>query len=145
MSEQQAEGFGAYYPEAAHHPGYNEAMADWRNQVRAMSTPEVLQEAPPEPIAPETPVEPAQELQEPQEDEQRQETEETEGGGQDEEQSEPFDPSAHNAPQVLDHLKAADRAERQRVLDAEEQGKARRGILNFRDELLQQDDASSDE
>lgn len=40
-----------------------------------------------------------------------------------------FDPSAHNAPDVLAHLLAADEDERARVLAAEAAGKARKGIL----------------
>ena len=37
MSEEsKAEGFGDYHPEAAGYGPYNDAMAAWRNQVRAM-------------------------------------------------------------------------------------------------------------
>lgn len=41
----------------------------------------------------------------------------------------PFDPSEHNGPEVIDYLKGADEAERERVLAAEAEGKNRKGIL----------------
>ena len=41
----------------------------------------------------------------------------------------PFDPGAHNAPEVVEYLKGADEEERARVLAAEEAGKNRKGIL----------------
>lgn len=40
-----------------------------------------------------------------------------------------FDPSAHTADEVNDHLAAADADERERVLAAEYEGQARKGIL----------------
>lgn len=42
---------------------------------------------------------------------------------------EPFDPSDHNGPEVIEYLKGADEAERERVLAAEAEGKNRKGIL----------------
>jgi hypothetical protein len=42
---------------------------------------------------------------------------------------EPFDPSAHNAPEVHAYLADADEEERMRVLAAEAAGKNRKGIL----------------
>lgn len=36
MSEQTGEGFGDFHPEAAAYGPYNDAMAAWRNQVKAM-------------------------------------------------------------------------------------------------------------
>lgn len=41
----------------------------------------------------------------------------------------PFDPAEHGVDEVNDHLAAADQDERERVLQAESEGKARRGIL----------------
>lgn len=49
-----------------------------------------------------------------------------------------FDPSEHNVPAVLEHLKGAVRTEVIRVLTAEKGGKARKGILNLEAELLAQ-------
>jgi hypothetical protein len=40
-----------------------------------------------------------------------------------------FDPSSRSVEEVIAHLEQADDAERQRVLDAERAGKARKGIL----------------
>jgi hypothetical protein len=42
----------------------------------------------------------------------------------------PFDPSEHQAPEVLAYLKNADEAERQRVLTAEAAGKKRKTIID---------------
>ncbi len=49
----------------------------------------------------------------------------------------PYDPGADNVKDVLARLaEVEDRDERRRVLDAEEQGQARAGILKHRDDLL---------
>lgn len=54
-------------------------------------------------------------------------------GAQDESESETvpevFDPAQHNMDEVNEHLEHADDAERERVLQAESEGKARQGIL----------------
>lgn len=42
---------------------------------------------------------------------------------------EAFDPSAHTVDEVIAHLETADEAERDRVLDAEGAGAARKGVL----------------
>ncbi|MFB4285697.1 hypothetical protein ACBJ59_61295 [Nonomuraea sp. MTCD27] len=49
--------------------------------------------------------------------------------------SAPFDPAKHTVDDVLAHLADADRDEAERVLAAEEAGKARRGVLAARDTL----------
>lgn len=141
--EPRAEGFGIYHPEAASYRPYNDAMAAWRNQVKAMQSEGVL---PP----------PAQGIQ----DEPQQAAEETgDTSGTSESQERPegaqqaaegpeegehpvdephevFDPAEHNAPEVLEYLKGVGEDEARRVLESEEAGKARKGILNLRDEIL---------
>lgn len=47
-----------------------------------------------------------------------------------------FDPSEHNAVQVLYHLKSAASTEIVRVMDLERQGKARKGILGQEEDLI---------
>lgn len=54
---------------------------------------------------------------------------ETANSGDGDEDGKPFDPSEHNAPEVLEYLKTADEAERDRVLAAEAEGRNRKGIL----------------
>lgn len=44
-------------------------------------------------------------------------------------QAEAFDPAGHTVDEVLAHLGEADDAERERVLAAEKDGKARKGVL----------------
>lgn len=137
MSEPQPEitGDGVYHPEAAQYQPYNEAMAAWRNQVAAMNpasaqAPVAPEEEPQEseaeeeaPEAPETPEEAPEAAETPQE--------EVEG-------DKPFDPSEHNAPAVLDYLRTVGYEEALRVLDAEEAGKARKGVTNARQDILDQ-------
>ena len=48
----------------------------------------------------------------------------------------PFDPSEHDVPAVLDHLNGADDAEISRVLTAEAAGKARKGVLDAGQQIL---------
>jgi hypothetical protein len=48
----------------------------------------------------------------------------------------PFDPSRHNADEVLAYLGDADEADALRVLDAEVEGKNRKGITGQRDAIL---------
>ncbi|TDB86278.1 hypothetical protein E1264_18460 [Actinomadura sp. KC216] len=48
----------------------------------------------------------------------------------------PFDPSKRDVQAVLLYLDGAGEAEALRVLDAEADGKARKGILDHRDEIL---------
>lgn len=43
--------------------------------------------------------------------------------------AEPFDPDTHTGPEVIQHLKAADEEERERVLAAERDGKKRTTVL----------------
>lgn len=133
--EDKQEIFGEYYPEAAGHPAYNDAMAAWRADVHSMQQQGTLptseagpSEAPSEPrsgnggdleaepkgIDGDASPEPAQASSEPQ----------------------LFDPSAHTAPEVLRYLENAEVDEAERVLKAEEEGKARKGILNHREEIL---------
>jgi hypothetical protein len=50
--------------------------------------------------------------------------------------SAPFDPSKHTIEEVLAHLGEAGVEEATRVLDAEASGKARRGIVGQREEIL---------
>jgi hypothetical protein len=143
VSEQQegptVEGFGEYHPEAAAHPPYNDAMAAWRNQVKAMQR---GGELPDTRAAQDGPQEAAGEAgdatpdSDPQEgSQQRQEAAE---GSQDSGDGphEVFDPAEHTAPEVLEHLKGSGEEEAARVLESEEAGKARKGILNLRDDIL---------
>lgn len=48
----------------------------------------------------------------------------------------PFDPAEHNADEVMAYLNQADEAEATRVLDAEADGKNRKGITDKRDQIL---------
>ena len=41
-----------------------------------------------------------------------------------------FDPAAHKADEVVEHIQTADEAEAARVLEAEKSGKARKSVLN---------------
>lgn len=131
-------GDGVFHPEAAQYQPYNEAMAAWRNQVAAMTSPAVpgeLQEEPGEPEREEETQETPEEAPEAAETPQDVEPEQTEEDG-------PFNPSEHNAPVVLDYLRTADYNEALRVLDAEEAGKGRKGITNARADILGQAKAS---
>lgn len=175
MSENQAEGFGDYHPEAAGYGPYNDAMAAWRNQVRAMQDEGTLPasqqpaegsqepESTPEPQS--TPsgsqegaegsqdenvaqrsVDEALDLNEdgtakegdPESaDETMVRRDEKDGeSGEAESGDEPYDPSEHNAPEVIEYLRGVGEQEAKRVLDAEEQGRARKGLLNAREDLL---------
>jgi hypothetical protein len=55
---------------------------------------------------------------------------------QDKEPEASFDPAKHDAKLVLAYLADADAAEAERVLDAEAAGKARKGILDQREQIL---------
>lgn len=167
-----AEGFGDYYPESAGHRPYSDAMAAWRNQVRAMQSEGTLppaQESQDEPEEQERPEDPqersesAQEAQtpmqasqeasgqqegsqdsaeEPQGDatvedgQEKVSQEQDDSSGSESEPKEVFDPSEHTVNDTLEHLKGVGVAEAERVLESEEAGKRRLGILNHRDELL---------
>lgn len=61
------------------------------------------------------------------------------------EPGETYDPAEHNAPNVLGYLEGVDFDEAFRVLDLEEQGRARKGILNHRDEILERAQGKSTE
>lgn len=52
------------------------------------------------------------------------------------EPGETYNPTEHNAPHVLGYLEGVGFEEAFRVLDLEERGRARKGILNHRDEIL---------
>lgn len=142
--EQRAEGFGEYFPEAASHPAYSDAMAAWRNQVASLQQSGELPVPAQEPQqATETSAEPegTPESQEPSPD--AEERQDDDGDGRTD-QSEPtehelYDPSRHNAPEVMLYLDGAGYQEALRVLEAEQQGKARKGILNHKDEILQRE------
>lgn len=142
QGEPEVTGFGVYHPQAAHHGPYNDAMAAWHNQVAAMGQPPAQELAE---MAPEAPLEQDQEYTSPESSE----APEDDGGAVSEDthvedltpepetaEETEFDPSAHNAPAVLDYLKGVGTAEAERVLTAEEQGKARLGILNLKDQIL---------
>lgn len=53
-----------------------------------------------------------------------------------------FDPAEHNVGEVLDYLADAEPDEVQRVLDAERDGKARKGVLDF---TADEDDGDDDQ
>lgn len=40
-----------------------------------------------------------------------------------------FDPAAHTAPEVVEHIESADEVEAARVLEAEKSGKARKSVV----------------
>lgn len=166
QAEEQVTGFGVYNPEASGHQPYNDAMAAWRNQVTAMQeagelpgnpvaedaeesnsvrrnrqSVEELEErqGSEEPAersvdeAPDpTPDGTSKEDREPQEDADGPKDEDSEDEGPDE----VFDPAEHNTAAVLAYLGDADLDEATRVLESEEHGKARKGILNTKDDLL---------
>lgn len=64
-------------------------------------------------------------VEEPQADDSVDEGEEPDDSG-----SEPFDPADHTLPEVREYLQGASEDERERVLEAERNGKARKGILD---------------
>lgn len=167
--EHEAEGFGAYYPEAAGHQPYNDAMAAWRNEVRAMQAAGTLpptqepQEEPESPETVETPQEGSAGAQEGSESQQEQaewrdetpvgatheypegtvddgdgRTDQSDGQepGTDEEPAEVFDPAEHTVADTLEYLKGVGEDEAKRVLESEEAGKRRLGLLNAKDEIL---------
>lgn len=156
MSEEDIKGFGAYNPQAADHGPYNEAMAEWRNQVLAMQQAGTLPGSPEAVVADETLSErPAEDpggedAQEPQMSLQG----DSEGGEElvpapqpdpaeqgsaepeDDEPHEVYDPAQHNAPEVLDYLKGVGYEEACRVLESEEAGRNRKGIVNLKSDIL---------
>lgn len=168
MSDQEGpkvEGFGEYHPEAAAHQPYNDAMAAWRNQVKAMQSagtlptsqePQDAAERPQESEVTQESSEPpqgAQEGAEPVQDSNviertieealdlKEDGTPKEGDPEDDQDSgdeprEVFDPAEHNAPEVLEYLKGVGEDEAVRVLESEEAGKARKGILNLKDDVL---------
>lgn len=148
MSDQETpevEGFGEYHPQAASHPAFNDAMAAWHNQVRSMRRSGEL----PTVQAPQDEPERAAELaQEPQGTQETGVVEQGPDGdsatvqpttgdsGSGDEPREVFDPAEHNAPEVLGYLRGVGEDEALRVLESEETGKARKGILNLKDDVL---------
>ncbi len=132
MSEDQVQGFGEYHPEAAGYAPYNDAMAAWHNQVKSMqaegalpATQEVSEavEAVPEESVPE---------------EVSQEASDEVTAVEEEAPAEVYDPADHTSPDVMYYLKICDYDEAVRVLDSEEHGKNRKGILNLKQEILDQ-------
>lgn len=187
QEEQPVEAFGEYHPEAAHYGAYNEAMAAWRNEVRAMQampgetapqdtfqsvpatdalsgTPSVEDmSTPSEPLSePETAEgakvetitgDRAANVSEPAQDDEETVTKGDSDGGERQapkpvqvtpgasEESGPdepgFDPTEHNAIEVMSYLEGVGEAEAQRVLDAEEKSeRPRKGIIGQRDAIL---------
>jgi hypothetical protein len=163
--DSQTQGFGEYYPESAGYQPYNDAMAAWRNQVRAMqdegSLPRAQEpaEGPEEPERAPEPEQASQEAQTPpegvREPDDSQEMDENperryaapesvqgdsgdgeEGDSEQEEPQEVYDPSVHNAPEVVEYLKGVGEQEAVRVLDAERAGKNRKGITSQEEEIL---------
>jgi hypothetical protein len=68
VSEQTGEGYGDFHPEAAAYGPYNDAMAAWRNQVKAMQAEGALpaeQQAAPEAQSDAEPTQPVEGTQEP--------------------------------------------------------------------------------
>jgi hypothetical protein len=147
-------GYGVYHPGSAAYQPYNDAMAAWRNEVKAMQgegtlpasddpesvdalerpqeASEPVQERVPDPAPQGDSDGPEEELETPQA------TPDPEPQGDDsgEEPREVYDPSAHTAPEVLDHLRNVGVDEATLILDSEASGKNRRGITNLREELL---------
>lgn len=141
MNADKVEGFGEYHPEAAHYQPYNDAMAAWRNEVTAMQAQGVLpvaqtpQDAP-EPLREaEAAPDPAPAVPEPQGPAEGVDAASEEKAASDEPR-EVFDPAEHTAPEVLEYLKGVGEDEAVRVLESEERGKARKGILNLKDDVL---------
>lgn len=152
MSEDQVQGFGEYHPEAAGYAPFNDAMAAWRNQVRSMQDSGTLppsEEAPQEvPEASErvSDPEPQGDSESPGEEPTPQVVADPEPQGDSDEATaseneapaEVYDPADHTSPDVIYYLKICDYDEAVRVLDSEEQGKNRKGILNLKQEILDQ-------
>jgi hypothetical protein len=156
MSEDQVQGFGEYHPEAAAYAPFNDAMAAWRNQVKSMQAEGTLPESEEVPYdarqkASETSEripdpEPQGDAESPGEEPTPQAVPDPEPQGdsdeaatsEDEAPAEVYDPADHTSPDVLEHLKTCDSAEALRILDSEEHGKNRKGILNLKPEILAQ-------
>lgn len=141
MNADKVEGFGEYHPEAAQYRPYNDAMAAWRNEVIAMQAQGVLpvsqtpQDAP-EPLREaEAAPDPAPAVPEPQGPAEGVDAASEEKAASDEPR-EVFDPAEHTAPEVLEYLKGVGEDEAVRVLESEERGKARKGILNLKNDVL---------
>lgn len=138
--EDKQEIFGEYYPEAAGHPAYNDAMAAWRADVHSMQQQGTLPVVEPEQVVSEdqqVPESASVSSEEPVAVELRgRDGEELPKPAETSSEPQLFDPNAHTAPEVLRHLESAEVDEAERVLKAEEEGKARKGILNHREEIL---------
>lgn len=164
--EDVAEVYGSYYPEAAQYGAYNEAMAAWRNQVRAMqsaddaASPTAYQDdfqsvpatdvlsgtpsptevsVPSEPLSePETVEEPPAEPEAPVSSEEAPEAStEAPETSPEEDQRGSFDPSDYNAIEVMNYLEGVGEAEARRVLDVEANSdRPRKGIIGQRDTIL---------
>lgn len=141
MSDEQVQGFGEYHPEAAAYGPYNDAMAAWRNQVRAMQDEGGLP-------GPQEAAEPPVERQEDQEAEQRPTTLQGDDAtglrevptpvpdpapqGVSDDPREVYDPAEHNAPDVMEHLKTVGADEAERIFASEAAGRNRKGIMALR-------------
>lgn len=140
MSDDQVRGFGDYHPEAAGYAPFNDAMAAWRNQVTAMQESGALPESEETPHdALQKAPEPSEEVvEEPEPGEEPQDvSDDTEAAGEDS-PKEVYDPADHTSPDVIYYLKICDYDEAVRVLDSEAHGKNRKGILNLKQEILDQ-------
>lgn len=153
MSEEQdnAQGFGDFHPEAATYRPYNDAMAAWRNQVRSMQESGALPPPAEEQAleAPETDaeesnserlnresVEALKARQDDAESREGESVEVVEDSGPPEAPQEAYDPAGHTAPEVLEYLKGVGYQEAVRVLQAEVDGKNRKGITSLTDDIL---------
>lgn len=150
MSEDpdEVQGFGEYHPEAAGYAPFNDAMAAWRNQVTAMQSGGALppfEETVPEAseTAPETSEwvsypGPQRNAESPAEELTSQDSSDEAKVSDEELPGEIYDPAEHTAPDVLYYLKVCDYDEAVRILDSEERGKNRKGILNLKQDILNQ-------
>lgn len=140
MSEDQVQGFGDYHPEAAGYAPFNDAMAAWRNQVKSMQDSGAL------PPSEETPFDALQKAPEPVEDvpeesvpeETSQDVSDKAEAAENEAPKEVYNPADHTSPDVIYYLKICDYDEAVRVLESEEHGKNRKGILNLKQDILDQ-------
>lgn len=140
MSEEQVEGFGIYHPEAAQYAPFNDAMAAWRNQVRSMQAEGTLPapEEPSEAVKTSSDPEPQESAEAAVEEVSASETADEAEDVEAEVPAEVYDPAEHTSPDVLYYLKICGYDEAVRIFDSEEHGKNRKGILNLKQEILDQ-------
>src|SRR5690606_10594928 len=137
----QGRGLRRVPPRGGAVPAYNDAMAAWRNEVIAMQAQGVLpvsqtpQDAP-EPLREaEAAPDPAPAVPEPQGPAEGVGAAPEEKAASDEPRQ-VFDPVEHTAPGVLEYHEGVGEDEAVRVRESEERGKARKGILNLKDDVL---------